>query len=716
MKTPSFNVRLLTNNMTTPKSIRILRHLSNLLLMMLVCAMSYAQLHDRKDLTKLQLAILSESVDMVEELIVNGASVNHANRWGYTPMHTAISSDQLDMIKLLIDHGSNDDEGMAIAAKNKNMSIVQFLIEQKFKFEDAIVYAAENNHLRMVRLLVESGAEVDITQKRKSGIFSSYYVTPIEFAAKNGNKEMVHFFVDYGLPLSRAAHECFKLSQIDILKSLIDRSNAINTMLEQAFIHDNRPIIDYLISKNADLNLTGEAGNSMLHVLSANSNIKLARLCIEEHNLIVDARNDNQETPLMIAVRANEIELVKYLVEQGADVNAENANGETPVFYIVRNNGEMFNYLIAQNADVSHETNNNTTLLITASRNKHFAAIRFLLENGANIEDKDEAGFTAFHHVISPHDRDHEVINMFLERGADINTVSARDGKSLLYYAIEREDIERVKELVVMGANINVANREGFRPRMNDIEIIKYLVTNGADINAVDRRNDTYLCVAMYEENQELIEFLLNQGSDINKQCYFEEPPLVKAIEMSDILLVKYLVEQGAEVNAIGYAEMNVMEYAEREENTEIIAYLKGQGAMTVADKNNLYKRSIKMESNIKTAIATKNESSLAGYLKKVDGLIIQERIVKQIALFAAEEGNPIIMELIIQKFNYDLESTLLGQKQTVLTIATINDETSLVDYLINKGANVNHVDADGNLPKDYAKSEAMKNLFTIPE
>ena len=206
--------------------------LGSLLLLLIMSSFCVGQIHNRKDLTKLQQAILSESVEMVEKMLKDGVDVNNANRWGYTPMYTAIESDQLEMVKLLTDYGSNDDEGMAIAAKNRNILLVQYLIEHNFKFEDAVVYA-ENNHLRMVRMLVEAGAEVDISQKRKSGIFSSYYVTPIEFAAKNGNKEMVHFFVDYGLPLSRAAHECFKLSQIDILKSLIDRSNAINTIVSK---------------------------------------------------------------------------------------------------------------------------------------------------------------------------------------------------------------------------------------------------------------------------------------------------------------------------------------------------------------------------------------------------------------------------------------------------------------------------------------------------
>ncbi|MDX2359785.1 MAG: ankyrin repeat domain-containing protein [Crocinitomicaceae bacterium] len=698
--------------MTAKYSIRHVRILSCIFLMLLVGNFAIAQPDDRKDLIKLQQAILSESVEMVEQLISEGLKVNDANRWGYTPVHTAIESDQLDMLKLLIDYGANDDEGMAIAAKNRNVEMVKYLIENEFKFEDAVIYAAENNHFRMVRLLVEAGSEVEMTQKRKKGMFSSYYVTPIEFAVKNGNKEMVHFFVDYGLPLSSAAHECFDLSQIDILKSLIDRSNAIETMLEQAYIHENRPIIDYLITKGADLKILGGNDNTMLHISAEQSNLKLARLCIEEHGLDVNASNADGETPLMLAIKANNLELTRYLVDQGAEINTENNAGETAIFYTSRNSSDMFNYLVANEANLSHITKNRTTLLITASKNKHFEAVRYLIENGADITPQDADGFTAFHHVISPYDRDHEVIDMFTTLGADINTVSARDGKSLMYFAVEREDLDRVKGLLERGANINSYNPEGFRPRLNDVQLLKFLINNGGNINAVDRRNDSYLCMAIYENNLELIQFLIEKGIDVNQNCYFEEPPLVKAIEDDNIEYIKYLVEHGADVNAIGYNERNIMEYAEREENQEVITYLEEQGAMTVADKNALYKRSIKMESDIKIALATKNEAYLVGLLKKVDGLIIQDRLVKQVALFSAEEGNPIVMELIIQKFDYDLENTLLGKNQTALTIATINNETSFVSYLIGKGANVQHIDSDGKFPADYVTSDAMKKIY----
>jgi hypothetical protein len=71
-------------------------------------------------------------------------------------------------------------------------------------------------------------------------------------------------------------------------------------------------------------------------------------------------------------------------------------------------------------------------------------------------------------------------------------------------------------------------------------------------------------------------------------------------------------------------------------------------------------------------------------------GLANQTIILEKIALFSCEEGNPIIIELIIEEVNFEYNFTLNFDKQTALFIAIINQKTTVLSYLIGKEANKN--------------------------
>ena len=664
------------------------------------------------EITPLQSAIKEGNIAKVKQLIASGVDVNEESRYGSAPIETAIRADRVDIVKLLLAEGATSKWGMQYAVGNNNAELVRLLINNDFDFGYSLVLAAENDNLSMVHMLVKNGAKVRVSQKRKRGLFRKYYVSPIEMAVTNGNKAMVHYLIEHGAPLSEAIDESFSHSQTEVIKSLIDRNDDYGVFMEPAFEQGDKTIVEYLISKGADINHTDTDGNSMLHVAASKSHMQLVSYCIEEHHLNINAGNNFGETPLMFAVQANNPGIVKHLLSSGAIINTENDKGETALFYSKSNDLEMFNLLVQEGADVSHKTRNSTTLLINSAQNHNYSVVQFLLENGAEITSVNDDGYSAFQYLISPHDRNYTLIKQFLEKGADVNAKDARSGKSMMHYAIERESLPRIKELVAMGATVNVFDKEGNRPRVDESEIIMYLVNNGADINAVDSRHDSYICVAVGDNDLELAHFLISKGIDVNQNCYFSEPPIIKAIEDQNLTLVQFLADNNADLNAIGYFDRNVMEYAEREGNQEIIDFLKSRGAMSKADKNELFRKSMEMERDINVAINQKNEERLASLLKQCEGLVIQNKIIERSAVFAAEQGNPLLVELLLSKLDLDINSQINSFNQNMLMIATIHDETSLVSYLVSKGCNTEMFDSQGKKAREYAKSKAMRKIY----
>ena len=612
----------------------------------------------------------------------------------------------------MLSAGATDRWGMQYAVRNNNASMVRLLINNEFDFGYSLVYAAENNNLSMVEMLVRNGSEVRISEKRKKGLFRKYYVSPIEKAVENGNKAMVNFLTEHGAPLSEAIEQSFIHGQEGVLKSLIDKSSDYAFFVEAAFEYSNKEIVEYIVSKGGTIQHLASNRNSMLHIAASKGDLNLTRYCIEEHKLNINASNSLGETPLMFAVKADKTSLVTYLIGQGAELEAENHIGETALFYSASNNVNMFDLLVQKGAIVSHKTNDSTTLLINAAQNLNLKVVQLLLENGAKIDDVNDEGYSAFQYLISSHSRNRELIYAFIDKGADINAGDAKSGKSLMYYAIERERLEQIKELANLGAKVNVLDRAGNRPRVDDAEIIKHIVENGADINALDGRHDSYLCVAVKEKNIELARFLISKGIDVNQNCYFTEPPIIKAIEDGNLAFIKFLVDNGADLDAIGYSKQNVMDYADKKGDQEIIDFLISRGAMTKNDRDELNRKSMEMEKKIGLAVMLKNEGQLVSLLMKTKGLIIQDRIVEDVAVFGAEEGNPIIAELLLTNLKFDINEQINEFNQNMLMIATINDETSLVSYLINKGCNTEMFDSQGKRAKEYAKSEAMRKIF----
>lgn len=704
---------LVSYSIPAKNNIMIYKRILTLFISQLFVLTSYAQQPAFGGKSEMQIAIESKNIDAVKVLINSGVDINEHCTTFDTPIDLSIKLNDIAMVKFLLSEGATDKSSMFQAAKNDNLEMIQLLLQHDFEFGNSLIYAAENDNMEIVQFLVEAGSEVNLSQKRKSGLFSRYYVSPIDRSIKNGNLEMVKYLISKGVSIENAIEECFEFQQNEILKALIPEYENKDELLSKAFIRSNTEIIRYLINAGADINYKDDHGNTLLHITSKEGNILNTKMLIEEFNASINAKNESGETPLMLSASSSDILVTEYLLTKEVEIDATNNHGETALFYSLENKSlNNFNLLLNKGADPDIRSNNNTTLLIAAAKKNQVKAINYLLDHGVNIDAENDLKEKAFDYIITDFNRNFELVNRFLDAGADINQRGNRYNKSLMFFAIEQENIERIKELHERGASVDPRDSKGNRADVDNSEIIMYLIENGADINALDDRHDSFLCVAVNENDLELAHYLVSKNIDVDQNCYFSEPPLVKAIESNNVTLVKFLVDNDADINAIGYFERNVMEYAKRKGNQEIIDYLKGKGAMSKKDKNELYRKSMEVERKIKTAMALENNEELVANLKLCNGLIIQDKLIKRVAEYAAESGNPIIFEILISnlKFNIDSEINLIGQ--TPLIVATENNKTSLVDYLYHRGALLDIMDDKGKTAEDYIRSKTMKKLF----
>ena len=112
---------------------------------------------------------------------------------------------------------------------------------------------------------------------------------------------------------------------------------------------------------------------------------------LTEQGADVNPKNITESTPLHIAVESGSLEIVKQLVEHGADVNHKNIRKFTPLHTaVISDSPEIVKYLIEHNADVNCENDEKGTPLDIAAKMKSLKMVEYLFENSGKVTRNDD--------------------------------------------------------------------------------------------------------------------------------------------------------------------------------------------------------------------------------------------------------------------------------------------------------------------------------------
>ncbi len=190
----------------------------------------------------------------------------------------------------------------------------------------------------------------------------------------------------------------------------------------------------------------------------------IVSIAISNAETIDEPRDEKERTPLMIALRdkADMAEVIS-LLDQGADINAKNINGFTPLMYASNfANAETVQFILDNGADIhAKDVWGRTALFFATSSSK--TALQILLDAGADPNIQDVDGKTALMEVLNIYDKDlpyeeivqlrKERVQLLIDYGADI-TLKDKDGLNIVDHA-------RFKYYHAAGQQ-NVANEEGY--------------------------------------------------------------------------------------------------------------------------------------------------------------------------------------------------------------------------------------------------------------
>lgn len=362
-------------------------------------------------------------------------------------------------------------------------------------------------------------------------------------------------------------------------------------------------------SGSSDTDAEGEVKRSALRKAVEEGDLENVRSLIAE-GADVNVKYDKSETPLYIAIESGQIEIARLLIEKGANVNAKGGRFFTPLHLAARfGHVEMVELLISEGADVNAKGIGVWTPLLLAVRFGNTEMAKLLIAKGADIYAETDQAMTplllaVIHNypdieklllskgaqldIFSETIRgDAERVEAFLER--DPNLVSAKRGEfTLLHWAAYCGHLGVAELLIAKGAEVD-ANSKYVTPlhwavRYNHRDMIELLIGKGADVNAKGSHGRTLLHYAVAED---AVKLLLDNRADVNAKDDQGASPLHLVVsEYGHRLALTLVIPFNADISAKHSRELHV----KAEENQIAVAELLiANGANVIArDKKGL--------------------------------------------------------------------------------------------------------------------------------
>jgi len=279
---------------------------------------------------------------------------------------------------------------------------------------------------------------------------SPLFVGPYRYRDKGIDRQAIYPLTESSEP-PVSLQEAGAINDLQLLKALIKQGHDIDghddpvfrTALHRATINNHKEAVELLLVEGANVNARDSFGSSALHYAAQNGHKEVAEL----------------------------------LISKGADVNVRNTVGDTHMDIAVRRNRRaIVQLLIAKGVDVS---------LPVAVRFEALAKVKSLIEDGADVDIRDESGEPVLHCAIERGRGD--ILKVLADKGANVNATDRYGRTPLHVVALEHPDMT--------------------------LEMVELLIAKGANLNARDGDNRTPLWYARDEGQTQLAELLRKHGA-----------------------------------------------------------------------------------------------------------------------------------------------------------------------------------------------------------
>lgn len=539
--------------------------------------------------TPLHLAAQNGLTDMMIFLKEQGANASDVNHAGKTPLLLAIEANVgLDTLQAshLLEDGINveDNNGHAPlfeACLKANSPVALALLEQGAKL-GSLVEGYDAAYLAL-RQGMEQVAKKLILQVPDINAYMGAYLYA---AYLSGKPELVEDVMQAGAVFDKKCIAAAAFSgTIEVLDQMLrgyngaDREIILEDSMEAAlyggsiasfeklrelgahfpsgglaFVANsgNVELLNHLIRSKV-VQLPDDMGDAFFKAAEKGKGQMVKRLL--ELGADVNQASREGNYPLHLALKAKSEDTALILLAAGASLSSKDQYGHTPLHWATLSNlPMMIKLFIERGAAVNELNEENETPLFYA---KNPAVALLLLENGASLDRFNKSGFNVLHEAVDGGNL--TLVDFYHRRASALLDVPAinraqytprevatlfNDAAILRLYGYQPTDEEK-KRL------INTVGDQGKTPIMNvcthgDIELARTYLKQGADIHAVDDAGQTALFYSL--QSEDLVQLLFEYGANLNHKNNAGDTALKMAYQMRSKGVIEKLVELGADV------------------------------------------------------------------------------------------------------------------------------------------------------------------------
>ncbi|WP_265018042.1 ankyrin repeat domain-containing protein [Wolbachia endosymbiont (group A) of Coremacera marginata] len=501
----------------------------------------------------------------------------------------------------------------------------------------------------------------------------------------------------------------------------------------------------------------------------SNSNC-IVSICNSE-DVIVEFNKEKEQTnldkELLTAVQDGGFNKVQSLINRGANVNAKDKDGKTPLHYASRSDHHlgMVKYLISKGADIDVKDNSSRTpedeerytnygtirqvfmqahldkeLLLTVKNEKDLKTISDLI-----VKDIDDRTHGGFYYTWSGN---LGTVEFLVSKDVSVNATD-KYGCTLLHWSALKGHSDIAKFLVDRGANVNAKDILGRTPmhfavmnnhkdiqdvygrgptyttaESNDEEIVQLFLMKGASVNEADENGETPLHLASWDGHLGILQHLINNGANIGTKDSSGKTPLDIARDKGHNNIVQYLQQTQSSLNrelltAVRGGDLNkVKDFigrgasldAKDEYGRTLLHWASWNGNLDAVKYLIGEDASIQAEDRdgktpLDIAIDQRHDS-VAVYLQQT-----QLDLNKQ--LLVAVRGNDFnkVKDLVSKGASVDTKDS---DGWTLLHHTARRGYLEVAEFLIEKGADINAEDKYGKKPIQRAAEDNNKNIITL--
>jgi len=647
----------------------------------------------------IHIAVQNCNYPLIEKLIKLNVDINCEGAAYRSPLNMALIKQNLDISELLIDAGAI----ISMIPDIDNRTDLQYicflndydLIEKVGKKMD-IKFVKNNISLFQYALDNRADNILKYAIKNKMiGMNSENCGKPILFIACDGT---------FGTSLSFLLENGIDINTKDLIGNNALMYCLNNNQIDNAF---------KLLKANIDTTTVNIQGKTALHFACQCGNLDIFNIIFVKDQ--VNLKTKNGDTPLIFASR-NNLEIVKKLVENGADINHENNQGINAIS-IAFNTGkkDIIDYLISKDVDIKGCVDKLFINVLNSEYDQR-DSLKFLLNNGLDVNKKIN-GISVLWNFLLHRNRNRNInsideIIMLIDEGADINEL--HNGKTVFAILVERGKIDLVLDkLLKKGLNLN-NNYGNFRPlnyliqhshldfSINSV-LIKNLVNAGADINGIDPNgfSPVYYCVTKY--NRLILDLLLKLGAD--KDQFIDGCPVIQYCGV-DIESIKTFVKYGVNLNA-------------RNNKDETILHKIAKWNISPNEKSGVLFKIVNLGADPKLTCNGKSLLSLLAESRNYNYELFIEMIEKWDNKFENNMMKYLILDKKIDLINYVLKKFEIEYTNDIIYQSFYNSNDIMITKIINNNINLNEITFDPKitplmLASQKCDSEVVTKLIEL--